>query len=682
VRISGRTVDLSVLKVLTAGAVLFFIAFEVARAARVPLTYDEAATYLRYISAGFLSVFKFDVATNHFLNTLLTKLFYVAGGDSELVLRMPNLIGYGMYLAFSLLILRAVGHRTIAFAGFMLLNLNPYVLDYFSLSRGYGLSLGFLMGAIFFLLKFLTRLRTGTAGNRELSMALVFGCAAVISNFSLLNVYMGLFAVALIALVVVKSRTRAQPVPNAAVRRRLAFPWLPVAATLFSLLVLSQDIGLSEAIYEPVEVRLAGLNEAELDAAVVSRVDVRGRATGLPFDSAAMVWRTDPRVHVAGLRIELPAAAASKVTFIDVTVGSRRFRRDSDHAEGWTSTEAGSTRVLESSPSLSLPRSRLPAYRSMLNWGGDGRYAAYLAGYTALGLFILGALALLLNAVGRLAARAGLLDVDQWRPLASGALWVAALVGWPLYILRRESELYFGGNQGLVEDTFYSLVGGSFYDRAYHPAQNQILFVSIVVTVVAFLVALYQGYRRRKLASVLPAASLLTILVIASAASLVERWLFQTPYPLGRTALFYIPLYVLFVTFSCETIADLGRTGRIAAATTLAVMLSCSSYHFATSANLTFALDWWRDSRTKAMMEDLEQVVAAERPPGSRVVLGVDRGYSAVAAFYAGKHKAANINIVVVPTPSDYVYVEDRNQIRAGNVIRRYPVAGGVLARP
>ena len=223
-----------------------------------------------------------------------------------------------------------------------------------------------------------------------------------------------------------------------------------MVATLFSLLVLSQDIGLSERIYEPVEVRIAGLNEAELDAAIVSRVDVRGRATGLPFDAAAMVWRTDPRVHVAGLRIELPAAAANKITFIDVTAGSRRFRRDNDHDDGWTSRDAAATRVLESSPSLSLARSRLSAYRSIVNWAGDGRYAAYLAGYTALGLAVLGALALLLTAVGRLAARANLLDADQWRPLASGALWVTALVGWPLYMLRRESELYCGGNQGLV----------------------------------------------------------------------------------------------------------------------------------------------------------------------------------------------------------------------------------------
>src|SRR6185436_12641938 len=108
----------------------------------------EAATYLRYIPHDFFSVFNFDVATNHFLNTLLTKLCYLIGGNSELVLRLPNHVGYGMYLWFSLRILQRLRHRAIAFAGFLLLNLNPYVLDYFSLSRGYGLSLGFLMGTL------------------------------------------------------------------------------------------------------------------------------------------------------------------------------------------------------------------------------------------------------------------------------------------------------------------------------------------------------------------------------------------------------------------------------------------------------------------------------------------------------------------------------------------------------
>jgi uncharacterized membrane protein len=201
-------------RLLTAGACLLLGVFVVARAILVPFTYDEAASYLRYISRDFLSVFSFEVATNHFLNTFLTKLVSMVGGDSELVLRVPSLIGYGAYLFFSILILRDIPHRPIAIAGFVLLNLNPYLLDYFALSRGYGLSLALLMGAVWCLLRFVTRRQAGEAGGQELSCTLAFGCGAVLAGFSLLDAYLGLVAVALLV-AVMSRRGRSRPSPAA-----------------------------------------------------------------------------------------------------------------------------------------------------------------------------------------------------------------------------------------------------------------------------------------------------------------------------------------------------------------------------------------------------------------------------------------------------------------------------------
>src|SRR5262249_14095880 len=147
----------------------FFLAFAALRATRVPLTYDEAASFIRYIDTSVpsvfdtdaLSIFNFEVATNHFLNTLFTKAWYLLAGGSEIVLRLPNLIGYAMFVGFSLLIFQRYVRPVVATAGFLLLNLNPYVLDFFTLSRGYGLSLGFLMGSLFYLFKFLDELREG-----------------------------------------------------------------------------------------------------------------------------------------------------------------------------------------------------------------------------------------------------------------------------------------------------------------------------------------------------------------------------------------------------------------------------------------------------------------------------------------------------------------------------------------
>ena len=130
---------------------------------------------------------------------MLTKLVSVIAGDSELVLRIPSLIGYGLYLYFSVRILEWVPNRAFALAGLLLLNLNPYLLDYFALSRGYGLSLGLLMGSLFFLLRFVSR-RSGSSSAfgqpSQLSLALAFAGGAVLAGFSLLDAYLGILGVA------------------------------------------------------------------------------------------------------------------------------------------------------------------------------------------------------------------------------------------------------------------------------------------------------------------------------------------------------------------------------------------------------------------------------------------------------------------------------------------------------
>jgi hypothetical protein len=682
------------MRLLIAAACLFFLSFAAVRAARVPLTYDEAAAYLRYVdteypsvfNTSFLSVFSFEVATNHFLNTLLTKAFSLAAGGSEFVLRVPNLIGYAMYIGFSLLILFGFTRRAIAFAGFMLLNLNPYVLDFFTLSRGYGLSLGFLMAALFFLLRLVERLPTGGVASHDVSRTLLFACGAVMANFALLNVYLGIFGVVFAALLIFNSSRRGSPVANAApaspVQRRRAFSRLPLMATVFTALVLSQDVGLTTALYDPVTVTLVGLDPAELADVRMTRIDIRGRETRVGRDASTTAWRT-VRDHVRGLRIELPAASANRIGRIETIIGNHPFSSDPRQGTAWNSHDAGSRRVLESGPSLSSPRSRLAAFRPLLNWAGDGRYAANLAAHTACALSILAAFALLLKGVGRVMARSNILTANQWRPLATGALWLAALAGTPLYLLRRDSQLYYGGVQGLVTDTFYSIIDNSFYGRTYHPAQTRIVFACILATLVAFCLVLYASYRRRKLSAIAPAACVLAIMVITSLSVIAQHSTFRTVYLLGRTALFYIPLFVLFLTLLCERMADLGRTGKVLATAILAVVVAFSAYHFKTTANVKYTWDWLHDASTRQMVDDLGQMVAGERGPGSHVVLGVDWIYNPVAVYYAHRNRAAVIDVVGLPSARgiDFLYLDYQNVGPAMNVVRRFPFTGSALVR-
>lgn len=679
------------MKVLTAGTCVLFLAFATMRAARVPLTYDEAASYIRYIDTSFpsvfdtncFSIFNFEVATNHFLNTLLTKTCWIVAGGSELVIRMPNLIGYAIFICFSLLILRRRVRPFIAFAGFVLLNANPYVFEFFSLSRGYGLSLAFLMGTIFFLFRFLERLPARDA-SRDSSRALLCAAGAVMANFALLNVYLAVLVVALVAIAVSNSITHAAFAGHDrgdSVRRAGPFLGLLLIAAVFSALVLSQDVGLSETLYTPVAVTLFGLNGTELNYVRVLRTDIRGRDRPLAHDVGTATWRSNIGADVRSLRVELPMAEAARLARMEVIVGSRFFASEA-RLPAWTSRDKGATRVFEADASLSLRRSRMPEFRPLMNWAGDTWYAACVAACVARALVILALMAVLLSMIGWLVVRANVLSVGQWCPLAFSALWVTALAATPLYLLKRNSELYFGGTQGLIADTFYSTIEHSFYGRMYHPNQIQIVFTGIVATLAAFCVVLYINYQRGKLSSLLPAVCLLAIVVSASLSELVQRFMFHTVYLTGRTALFYIPLYVLFVTLLCEAVAGLGRPGKMVAISMLVTGLACSAYHFIATANTTYASEWRADASTRMMMQDLHRVVAAEQPPGSRAVLAVEQRHLPVAAYYAHMSTAPIIDVVPPSAPGiDFLYGDEKGVAARMSVIRRYPATGTALAR-
>jgi hypothetical protein len=289
---------------------------------------------------------------------------------------------------------------------------------------------------------------------------------------------------------------------------------------------------------------------------------------------------------------------------------------------------------------------------------------------------------MLLFAAGWALGRAGLIAREDWRALGTGLLWLAALAGTPLYLLKRSEELYFGGTRGFVEDTIYSLIENSFYGKTYLASQTTLVSGAVVATLVAFAMVAVVCRRRGLFRELAPAACVLGIACVASAAVIVQNRLFGTPFLLSRTALFYLPLFALFATFVFDVVARLGLAGKAVAVPAAIASATLVAGHFAVTANVAYTWDWKKDASTKAMVDDLAWVINAERPSGS-VVLGVEPGYSAAAAFYTQKCRTATIEMDTIPSPRavDYLYVDERN---AGSlsVIRKYPLTGSVLARP
>jgi hypothetical protein len=142
---------------------LVLIGCNVYRAATQSITTDEAFTYERFVSKPFAGLFEPFDANNHVLHSLLARLSVHTFHLSEWSLRLPSVLGGAIYLfAVHRLCFLLYGGGLWSFMTTAVLVTNPFLLDYLSAARGYGLALGFLVLGIYNLIRPTERLESSS----------------------------------------------------------------------------------------------------------------------------------------------------------------------------------------------------------------------------------------------------------------------------------------------------------------------------------------------------------------------------------------------------------------------------------------------------------------------------------------------------------------------------------------
>lgn len=178
------------------GIIAFLYVFT--RAVTIGITYDEVWTINGFVSQKLIDIINYTPcdANNHIINTILIKLFFAFGNKSLFIARLPNVLAFVMYLFYGYKITHNYLSPFVGLGCFLLLLLNPFLLDFFSIARGYGLSLGFLMASVYYAFHYVNDGKTANVWK-----AAGMGAIAVLCNFSLLNYWVSLvFVMNIIAL--------------------------------------------------------------------------------------------------------------------------------------------------------------------------------------------------------------------------------------------------------------------------------------------------------------------------------------------------------------------------------------------------------------------------------------------------------------------------------------------------
>ena len=171
---------------LLIGTGAFAFLWVVARAAVQSITIDEADTYLFYVHRAGLSSWD-PASNNHVLNSLLMRLFTSIFGASAFTMRLPAMLGAGVYMVAVYFLVRVISRRPLLqWALFVCLAFSPLVMDYLVAARGYSLASAFLLSMIALASCHLAQDAEGRAAGLWRTCVLVSMSAAlsVCANFS------------------------------------------------------------------------------------------------------------------------------------------------------------------------------------------------------------------------------------------------------------------------------------------------------------------------------------------------------------------------------------------------------------------------------------------------------------------------------------------------------------------
>lgn len=166
---------------------IFLLSFDVYKSANASFTWDESYTYTHYINSDYYDILTYkytEEANNHILNTILSKFSASIGEPNEFYLRLPNILAHILYL---FCIYKLIKNFSLIYfvSAIILLNFNPYLLDFFQLSRGYGLGISFSIAAIYNYTRYIEF--------RQTKFHIISNCfliLACLSNFTFITLFL------------------------------------------------------------------------------------------------------------------------------------------------------------------------------------------------------------------------------------------------------------------------------------------------------------------------------------------------------------------------------------------------------------------------------------------------------------------------------------------------------------
>ncbi len=186
--------------------ILFYILFTILmvgyifiKTATMRFSEDEAFSVLDVLYMNFPYFFG-STPNSHLLNSLFLWIELKLFGLDQVALRLHSVFSY---LIFAWAVFRLSCHidgRYKRYLFVLLVTLHPYMIEYFSLARGYGMSIAFMMASVCFVYESI--IIEKSKNKRKIYVAAFLAALSVLSCYVMLTFYISLLMVYAISLIV------------------------------------------------------------------------------------------------------------------------------------------------------------------------------------------------------------------------------------------------------------------------------------------------------------------------------------------------------------------------------------------------------------------------------------------------------------------------------------------------
>jgi len=153
------------------------------RSVYIPLIHDETVTYFAYIqSATFIPPWSYWDANNHFLNSAIGALTHLLFGHSPFITRLGSWVSFLPLVFFVYQLSHLFKSKLSQWAFIIPLLTTPFFIEFFSLTRGYGMAMSWFLGTIFYAIQF-----TESSSPRSYFKLSIVGILTSLSSLSVIS---------------------------------------------------------------------------------------------------------------------------------------------------------------------------------------------------------------------------------------------------------------------------------------------------------------------------------------------------------------------------------------------------------------------------------------------------------------------------------------------------------------